>query len=385
MSMSIWLMMLVLLGADPAGPRVSTVTSAVPFPRGLAVVDGELHVLARGRVRGQGGADATLDDRAGTIFVVDPDADPATNVRVVAEPGPPMRLLRRDAIPATLDAETDRPYCTLRWHEATRSFYICAFSGIDKADVGDGTGDFRKNATDAVLRFDTRTGRWYELDRHEPGRPYPMEGGRGLLKGPDNLLVVGDTLYVAAKDNHLVAAYDLSPLIDDPEATVGPGRVVLGRDVPTVGGPATPALGPSGLASDGTHLFVAYRTSGEILRLPLDDLPAPATVLARFPAWDQATGVSADLTDLSLGPDGHLYAVTAQPAKIHRVPTEPAAELPAFERPWFDLAAAVGRPRLKAENLLVDASGRVLVTTGDAYNRSDGLAGTVYMIENGHP
>src|SRR5687768_13471986 len=58
---------------------IERVTTKVPFPRGLQLVDGELYVLARGRVRGSGGVSAEVEDQAGTIYAVDPNVvEPAT-------------------------------------------------------------------------------------------------------------------------------------------------------------------------------------------------------------------------------------------------------------------------------------------------------------------
>ncbi|HRK32004.1 MAG TPA: hypothetical protein PLD59_13080, partial [Tepidisphaeraceae bacterium] len=66
--------------------RVHRVTTAVPFPRGLAILDGKLAVLARGRVRESGGTDAAIDDQAGTIFLVDPDISEPIGGDAVSEP-----------------------------------------------------------------------------------------------------------------------------------------------------------------------------------------------------------------------------------------------------------------------------------------------------------
>ena len=79
-----------------------------PYPRGLAMVDGELYVLCRGRVRGAGGGvSAAVDDQAGTIYVVDPNVtEPLvpggsvsprvrSNGRAYARPTSPPQELRR--------------------------------------------------------------------------------------------------------------------------------------------------------------------------------------------------------------------------------------------------------------------------------------------------
>ncbi|MHC5024083.1 MAG: hypothetical protein ACYTGG_09240 [Planctomycetota bacterium] len=192
--------------AAASSPPVERVSTLVPFPRGLAMVDGDLYVLCRGRVRSAGGVSAQIEDQAGTIYVVDPDiSEPIgrpraseavrTNGTILARPvSPPFRLWDRTADPPQRDRLTDRPYCTLRWHEATQSFYLCAFSGIDKPRTPEDPVAFRKNLTDAVLRYDRRTQEWHEVERHEieAGASYPHHDPahhpppHGWLNGPDN-------------------------------------------------------------------------------------------------------------------------------------------------------------------------------------------------------
>ena len=105
---------------------IERVSTKVPFPRGLEIVDGQLYVLSRGRVRESGGASGSIDDRAGTIYRIDlsiaqPIDEPLSDqVRengeeFAAPTDPPFRLLRRELEPATRDRETDRPYCVLRF------------------------------------------------------------------------------------------------------------------------------------------------------------------------------------------------------------------------------------------------------------------------------
>ncbi|MEM1012251.1 MAG: hypothetical protein AAGI46_08520, partial [Planctomycetota bacterium] len=263
-------------------PRLQKLTDAVPFPRGLALADPDgdgrdmLYVLSRGRSRGDGGADATLDDRAGTLWEVDPITGRAT---VFAEPtDPPFRLLDRTLDRAIDDDETDRPYCVLRWDERTRSFFICAFSGIDlPADGQHGaeSGYFKKNLADAVLRYDVDEERWHVVDRHEPrfGEHYPAAtevGEQGWVRGPDNAVVIGDTLIVAAKDNDRLVAYHLPTQM----AAAAPGvsaRVVLADRVTLANrnGEQRTVRGHSALAADDDWLYVGFRTTGEVIRLPI--------------------------------------------------------------------------------------------------------------------
>ena len=401
---------------------VERVTTAVPFPRGLSLADPDgdgremLYVLSRGRVRGAGGADPRLDDRAGTIWEVDPATGEAS---VFAEPtDPPFRLLDRSVTPASADRRTDRPYCVLRWHEASRSFYLCAFSGVDlPADSADAaaaeSGYFSKNYTDAVLRYDVDEQRWHEVDRHDPASldRYPGDDGRGWAKGPDNLAVVGDTLVVAAKDNSRLIAYDLQALSEGSRgacsarrgptgtrsadqgprlpADPAPPRILLGDEVTLINrnGERRRVLGHSALAYRDGWLYVGFRTTGEIVRLPFEDGTADAAraeLLAQFEPWDPATGRSANVTDLDLGPDGDVYVVSAQPAKIFRFTPDPAAvrDFTDGRGAWADLAAITGNPRMKSENVLAADDGTVYVTSGDAYagSQGPGLGGTVWRV-----
>ncbi|MEM8874781.1 MAG: hypothetical protein AAGD32_11060 [Planctomycetota bacterium] len=370
-----------LLFAPPAAaPTVEPVTSVVPFPRGLALHDGTLYVLARGRVRGAGGVDAGLDDMAGTLFAVDPDGDdPTTNGVVVARPtDPPFHLLDRTMDPVD-ETRTDRPYCTLRFDPATQSFYLCAFSGID----GQGTA-FRKNASDAVLRYDLRTRRWYEVARHAGGWDY----AEAQPKGPNNCLVIGRWLYVVGKDNHMLVRHDLTPLRADPEGDAGPATLVFGDMLRLADGSTETVQGHSALAVRDGYLYVGFRTSGQIIRVRLDDdepaRPVVAEVVARFPAWDPIAGTSADITDIGFDPDGRLYVINAQPARIHRFRPDPTDVYDGgLSQPWVNLAETLGKPTLKAENLLVADDGSVFVTTGDPYGRDDGLGGVVYRVREG--
>ena len=137
-------------------------------------------------MRNAGGVSAEVEDQAGTIYVVDPEiAEPIdqdevgqavrNNGQILAAPtDPPFRLWDRTAVPPESDRETDRPYCTLRYHRPTHSFYICAFSGIDKPKRP-GDPSFSKNLNDAILRYDLRTQRWHDVERHdlEAGGIYP--------------------------------------------------------------------------------------------------------------------------------------------------------------------------------------------------------------------
>lgn len=381
--------------------RVSTVA---PFPRGLALVDGELYVLCRGRVRGAGGVSAAIEDQAGALYAIDPnvaesidepEVGPAVrhNGRLVARPtSPPFRLWDRSASPPERDRETDRPYCVLRYHAASDSFYLCAFSGIDKP-VRPRASSFSKNLTDALLRYDRRTQKWYELERHdlEAGGAYPHHDvsvfppPHGWLNGPDNCLLVGDWLYAVAKDNNRLVAYDVAPFVDDPNAAPPAGVPLLDEHVDVAGHGTMTLYGPSGLAERDGWLYIAYRTSSVIIRLPLDERGLPRTpiraeLVAQFEPYDPRTHRTADLTDLDFDAAGRLYVMSAKPAKVYRFTPNPQqvydARNPAT-RPWLDLAGLTHNPKMKCENLLVVGE-RLFVTSGDGYDYQEGAWGTVY-------
>jgi hypothetical protein len=393
---------------DPATDfLVERISTKAPFPRGLQLVDGELYVLCRGRVREYGGVSAEVDDQAGTLYALDPSVaeafdggEPSASVRdngrVVALPtAPPFKLWDRSAAPPTKDRETDRPYCGLTYHPGTQSFYICAFSGVDKPEAK-GKSTFSKNLTDAILRFDRRTGMWYEVERHdvEKGGLYPhhdparSKPPHGWLNGPDNCLAVGDWLYAVSKDNSLLVRYDLRALAADPEAGAPPSEVVLGSEVMVQGGEKLRIEGHSALGHHEGWLYLATRTSSHVLRLKLDDAKLPVQplkveLLARYDPYDPETKKSANLTDMCIDREGNVYLVSAKPSRIYRF--HPDAQHVHDARggkvePYIDLAALTGNPEMKSENALVDERGRVYLTSGDAYAYQGGAGGVVWRV-----
>ena len=209
------------------------------------------------------------------------------------------------------------------------------------------------------------------------------------------MLVVGDTLVVCAKDNSKLIAYDLTPLIADPDAKPAAGREILGDHV-TVNGTDRNVLGQSGLAYKDGWLYVAFRTTSEVIRVPVtNDKPGQFAVdkdraqyLAQFDPFVRASGKpSANLTDIDVGPDGDVYVISAHPARIYRF-TPDANRTFNFQTdgtgdgPWVDLEKLTANPKMKSENLLVADDGRVFVSSGDAYGHAAGLGGAVYVVEH---
>ncbi|MHC4430060.1 MAG: hypothetical protein ACYS0D_15885, partial [Planctomycetota bacterium] len=319
-----------------------------------------------------------------------------SNGTVFARPQePPFRLWDRTSNPPERDRFTDRPYCTLRFHEPTRSLYICAFSGIDKERTPEDPVAFSKNLADALLRFDLRTGRWHEVERHdiEAGGSYPHHDPQvhgapaGWLNGPDNCLPLGRLLYAVAKDNSVLVRYDLGALIEDPEAGHPPGEVVFDRRVRVEGLGERVYDGHSALAFHEGWLYVGYRTSSVVVRLRLDEEfmpvePVRVQLLARFGPFDPATNRSANITDMSFDEQGRLYVLSATPARIFRFRPDPGRVFDARDggrAPWLDLARSTGNPAMKSENILCEG-GWLYVTSGDGYDRRRGTQGTVYRL-----
>jgi len=393
-------------GASP-DQVIERVTTAVPFPRGLVMLDDELYVLCRGRVRGAGGVSAKVNDQAGTIYRVNPHAtEPIdqypigeavkNNGAVYARPtDPPFRLWDRDAEPPESDRRTDRPYCGLRYDDATKSFYICAFSGIDKAKKP-GEVSFSKNLTDAILRYDRRTEKWYEIERHriEAGGNYPHHDPQdndpphGWLNGPDNCLALGDWLYAVSKDNSLLVRYDLREIQNDPDAGPPESTYVLGSEVHFADGRVKHLHGHSMLAFHNGWLYLGARTSSVIVRFRLNDdftprQPLVAQRVARLDPYDPKTMRSANLTDMDFDEQGRLYVVSAKPSRVYRFTPDPDDVFDARDgraQPWADIAAATGNKSMKSENVLYH-DGWLYVTSGDGYAWQNGAAGTIYRVQ----
>ena len=387
--------------------RVYRVSTAVPFPRGLAMHEGKLYALARGRVRESGGVDANIDDKAGTIFHVNPDiaqpitqteiGDPVRNngVPIAIPTTPPFKLFDRTKAVATSDRETDRPYCGLRYDPRTQNFYVCAFSGIDKPEGNGST--FSKNLTDAVYRYDTRSQKWAIVEQHniEKGGLYPHQDPagnappHGWLNGPDNCLVVGKWLYVVSKDNSMLIRYDLSEIATNPAAPAPASHWVLDHKILIKDAGLQELWGHSMLAERGGYLYVGYRTSSVIARFPLDadgtpKQPIVGEIVARFDPHDARTRKSANLTDMVFGPEGDLYVISAQPSRVFRFTPDPAQPFDGrtgATPAWAELARLTGNSKMKSENVFVDAQGRVFVTSGDAYDFQYGAGGAIYRID----
>ncbi|MFT5288169.1 MAG: hypothetical protein ACI8QS_000298 [Planctomycetota bacterium] len=406
--------------------RVST---GVPWPRGLAFVDDELIVLARGRHRNAGGVDHGIEDFTGSLFRVNLDlAEPVVvgelasigvkqNARILTGPSPEVFNLPDTAKNPFDDGLMDRPYCTLVYDEQSQNLIICGYSGVDLPGR-----KFRKNATDSVHRFDMRLNQWFPVEMHDADSvPFDELGyvvsdeyyphhdvsrnaaPHGWINGPDGCLVVGDFLYVAAKDNHRLVQYDWAEVIADGSTTYPESRPVLGARVRVsspMGVKEMDVAGPSALTLRDGYMYVGYRTASVVLRFPLQengDFVQPADgglpvgeLIAAFEPWDAERGRSANLIDLTFGPDGRLFASTASEGKIWCIgqpdPARPFYGNDQTDRqptapPALRLADLTGKPS-RTGNIQFDDEGRLYICSGNYDSDSTVLAGVIYRASN---
>lgn len=398
--------------------RISTV---VPWPRGIVLVDDGLIVLSRGRHRSDGGVGDDLVDHAGTLWRVDPSiSEPVVPGRPAGEAvrhngsvfmaptSPPFLLYGHDR-PAEEDRLMDRPYCGLAFDPLSRNIVLCAFAGAEL----DGGRRFRKHATDGLLRLDLRDGQWRVVERHDhaivpedrlreaisnefhphhdPARHAPPHG---WVNGPTDCAVVGEFLYVTAKDNHLVVQYDMAEIRRRPDAPPPPSRPVLGPRVtfrlPDGSRRDLEVLGYAGVASDGRHLYVGSRTSSVVYRVPVDArgdiVPgAPAELIAIFHPFEIESGRSGNMFDLAMAPDGALLVTMARRGRVWRILPDPANPFLADDRPgrettappFIDLPKHLGKAA-GAADLAVDGHGNVYVCARTDDAGEGPYVGTVY-------
>lgn len=432
-------------GFQTAGPRgsatldrIDVITTAVPWPRGVRYIDGELYALARGVHRSAGGPQIDIDDQAGTIFRIDPTVSepaahrpPANGVRdgrgasgfapvgdavranatVLAEPAPSIFQLWNGQMPATADVLTDRPYCMLVYDEASQNFFVCGYSGIDLPEYP----EFRKNATDSIHRFDKRIGEWRTVEAHDPNvvpveelgvdvssKYYPHHDialnapPHGLVNGPCGAVVVGDYLYVGAKDNTALAQYDLTEIRRNPDAPAPPGRFIFegstgSATIEVEGHGPMEVNGTCALATDGDYLYVSFRTTSQILRFPVaanGDLERPlrAQYIAQFPRYGEGPdgrrgGGSANIYDMAFDAEGRFYVSPGYDGAVYRFTPDPARVYDATSTsyaPYVDLEALVGAKR--SGNICLDDAGNLYICSGQDVTPGVPTRGVIYRV-----
>lgn len=403
------------------GVLLERVSTGVPWPRGLAVVDGVLVALARGRHRSAGGIDPLIVDRSGALFEIDLDVSEPfirseqagqavrSNAWVLAEPDARIHnLLDPAAGPVDASAEVDRPYCTLAFDSVSRNFFICGFSGLDL------TGSrFRKNAADSILRFDLRDRAWHLVEKHDPSvvpieelgavvsndyyphhDPARHAAPHGLLNGPDGATVVGDFLYAVGKDNHVLVSYPLDSIRRDPAAAAPPGTVEIEREVDLMlDGEIRHAevLGPSAARASGDFIYVSYRTTSIVVRYPIASSgalvrPIVGELVAVFEPWSSETSRSANIVDLAFNSRAELFVSCAQEGRVWNVGVPDPSNVydgvdqgatPTGNLPFLDLRRITGNPKAKVGNITFDPQDRLYVCSGN-YDSGTSLAGVIY-------
>lgn len=384
--------------------RLERLSAGIPWPRGIALVDDQFVVLARGRHRNYGGPDQAYEDYAARLYTVDPSIaevyEPGrapseamlANARVLAEPDPTVvNVFDRSKAPLE-NVLMNRPYCTLAYDGPSRNLIFCAYSGVDMTEKP----HFRKNATDALYRYDLRNEHWGIVELHAAAAvpeselgawisneyyPHhdPLENSppHGLLNGPNGCTVAGKWLYAVGKDNHTLARYDLSEIRRDPHAPAPASEVVLGEEarVRIEGELRTiPIQGHSAVAARDGWLYVAFRTTNIVLRFPIDAegntlQPMVGELIAEFEPFDPVAGRGADLWDLALDAQGRLYVSASREGRVWRIEPDPAhpfdgndkrAEPKTPNRPYLDMPAFTGVKNARISNLAFDAQDRLV-------------------------
>lgn len=388
------------------------------------MVDGKLVVLTRGRHRSDGGVSHELNDMAGQLVEIDPNvAEPVihgrpaghavrSNGRVLALPTHPPFHAFDHSRPAEQDTLMDRPYCGLDYDPVSRNLIVCCYSGAEL----DGGKRFRKHATDALLRFDLRDARWRIVEQHDHSvvpaaamgevisndyyphhDPATNPPPHGWLNGPNGCAVAGDYLYAVGKDNHLVVRYDLAPVRQSPDAPPPDAVAVLGPRVAMrlPGGEVRDieVLGACAVAARDGYLYIAYRTSSVVIRLPIADngaiLPGrPAELIAVFEPFNAQAGRSADIFDIELNSKGDLFVSAAREGRIWRLTPDPDRPFygndqtpkPTSAPPFVDLAKLLGK-KASCGNILIDDQDRLYICTRSDDIGDSELKGTIYRVD----
>jgi sugar lactone lactonase YvrE len=310
-------------------------------------------------------------------------------------------------MPATEDRHTDRPYCMLVYDKMSRNFFVCGYSGIDLLEAP----QFRKNATDSVHRFDLRSGQWKVVEAHDP-RVVPVAALKkdvssvyyphhdiskhnpphGLVNGPCGAVIAGSYLYVGAKDNTALACYDISEIRRNPDAPPPPGHFIFEgtkghAEVAIEGHGQMVVNGTCALASHGGYLYVAFRTTSQILRFPLQadgslKQPLKGQYIAQFSRHDpDKGGGSANIYDMTFDGEGRCYVSPGYDGAIYRFQPDPAKPYRADQvdyQPYVDLNALVGAK--KSGNICFDDEGNLYICSGQKVLDDSKVRGVIYRV-----
>jgi hypothetical protein len=303
------------------------------------------------------------------------------------------------------DVKTDRPYAALAFDAASDSFFVACFGGIDLTESAAKSDSdrkflFRKNPSDAIVRYHRPSNTWHAFDRHQfnaaeiapertnsvPNKFYPLDQKTppcGFLNGPNGLLIDGKYLYAVAKDNHLLVRYDLTAIRANPSQTTTPLPEILGQGPNgEAGEEANKYDGPCALAISGNKMFIAFRSNGRIYRFDLDTegqlIRNTWKLVAYFPVTTQTKGTN--LIDMKLDNNGQLFAAVAdgladKQGAVWKIPSDAIDFKPTSENAYARF------PNSTISAIAFDAENQLYVCSNAKEGQSK-LGGTIYRVRS---
>jgi hypothetical protein len=290
---------------------------------------------------------------------------------------------------------------------------VICFSGIDLSEQP----NFRKNATDAVHRYNMGTKKWYTFEQHDPGtvpvgelaktlpnEVYPHHNltsnppPHGLPNGACGGYVVGDYLYVTAKDNSALIQYDLAEVRKNPEAGPPQSRFIFNRSGPkddpfiqTKKHGNMYVEGTCGVTAHDGYMYVAFRTTSQIVRFPIDGKgdvvrPIVADYLAQFDPYDPtgAYGKPANIYDIRVNSKGELFVSANSRGTIWKIPTDGKAVFNAkkgtSEKPYINLREETDFASSTCGNFCFDPDGNLYICAGNKELKEGDICGVIYRV-----
>ncbi|MEM9596621.1 MAG: hypothetical protein AAGD06_20300 [Acidobacteriota bacterium] len=204
---------------------------------------------------------------------------------------------------------------------------------------------------------------------------------------------MGKYLHAVALDGSLLVSYDLSDIREDPNAGFPRGDIAMCDSVPLSragGAPVqTDVKGHSAVAAFEDFLYIAFRTTSQVIRVPLESDGAvkqpivAAELIAEFDPWDPKNGRSANLIDLAFNSKGELFVSAASGGIVWVFKPDPnnvfdgkSSKNPP-NTPYLKLPEYTGHPKAKTANIAVDDQDRLYICSGT--NDAGGkISGTVY-------
>jgi hypothetical protein len=316
-------------------------------------------------------------------------------------------------VPATNDTLTDQPYCKLMFDPPSRNWFVVCFSGIDLASD---KPTFRKNATDAVHRYNVGTKKWYVVEAHDatkvpadllgqfiPNDTFPHhdpaknKAPHGFPNGACGGAIAGKYLYITAKDNSALIQYDLDEIRKNPDAGPPKGRYVFHRASPKddvflefKGHGNTYVEGTCGALAHGGYLYVTFRTTSQLIRIPIDKdgdvvRPIVGEYLAQFDPYDNVLyGGSADIFDVAVNSKGEIFVSCNAQGTTWRVRPDPSKVMDcrksSQEKPYVNLRKLTDHEKSTCGNMIFDPQDNLFICTGNKDVAEGKARGTIYRV-----